>query len=186
MGWHGVLINRILDLWEGPQKGAQLTLNKPSLFESGGTVNFWAMGIAGEYVRANRYGTDAEKHYINNRVRNEYFQLQRTSGHMSRGKTIEQTCCDPHYNFHASAAAFVRLGALEFGHSDVLADSDEWWSWHVELYRTCMTPGGDVFIPGMRNKSVPLNLVAGAVMREVLSMPHSHSHSHVMSKPGFF
>lgn len=165
MGSHDALMDQL----EKVLDGEELPFSPRLQFESGGTVNFWAMAIAGEYLRAFRFGTDAEKKRARKRAR-EYFERQRKDGHMSRGNAVEQTCPDPHYNFHLVSAAAIRLGAREAGHADVLADSGEWFRWHVGLYRTCLSDDGEVYIPGLRAKGAPEWMVATMAIREILGL----------------
>ncbi len=166
MGTHEVLMDRLEKLLDGKEVPFAPNL----LFETGGTVNFWAMGVAGEYLRAQRFGTDQEKKDSRKRAR-EYFDRQRQDGHMSRGKAVEQACPDPHYNFHLLSAAVIRLAAKEAGNDKVLDDSSEWFRWHVGLYRSCMSASGEVFIPGLRAKGAPSWQVPTMAMREILGLP---------------
>lgn len=164
MGTHEVLMDRLEKLLDGGQVPFSANLQ----FETGGTVNFWAMAVAGEYLRAIRFGTDAEKKKARLRAR-EYFDRQRKDGHMSRGLAIEQSCLDPHYNFHLVSAATIRLAAREAGHADVLADSGEWFRWHVGLYRSCMW-NGEVFMPGLRAKGNPSWQTSTMAIRTILGL----------------
>lgn len=166
MGTHEVLMDRLEKLLDGDEVPFAPKLQ----FETGGTVNFWAMGVAGEYLRAQRFGTTEEKKKARQRAR-DYFDRQRKDGHMARGVAVEQTCPDPHYNFHLVSAAMIRLGARELGHADVLDDSSEWFRWHVGLYRSCMSASGEVFIPGLRAKGKPSWQVSTMAMREILGLP---------------
>jgi hypothetical protein len=165
MGTHEALMDRLEKLLDG----GEVPFSSKLQFETGGTVNFWAMGVAGEYLRAQHFGTDAEKKKARKRAR-EYFDRQRKDGHMCRGFAIEQTCLDPHYNFHLVSAAVIRLAARESGHADVLDDSGEWFRWHVGLYRTCMSPRGEVFMPGLRAKGSASWQVPTTVMCEILGL----------------
>lgn len=166
MGTHEALMDRLEKLLDSKEVPFAQNL----LFESGGTVNFWAMGIAGEYLRAQRFGTDPEKKKARQRAR-EYFDRQRKDGHMSRASAVEQTCLDPHYNFHLVSAAAIRLCAKETHQTDVLDDSGEWFRWHVGLYRSCMSPKGEVFMPGLRAKGPPSWQVSTMAIREILGLP---------------
>jgi hypothetical protein len=166
MGTHEVLMDRLEKLLGG----GEVPFAPNLLFESGGTVNFWAMGVAGEYLRALRFGTGEEKKKARQRAR-EYFDRQRKDGHMSRGLAVEQTCLDPHYNFHLVSAAVIRLGAREAGHADVLDDSGEWFRWHTGLYRSCLSDRGEVFMPGLRAKGSPSWQVSTIAIREILGLP---------------
>lgn len=165
-GFHKPLMDRLEKLLAGEE----VPFAPGLLFETGGTVNFWAMGIAGEYLRAQRFGTDQQKRNARRRAR-EYFERQRKDGHMSRGNAVEQTCPDPHYNFHLISAAAIRLCAKEAGHANVLGDSGEWFRWHVGLYRSCLSASGEVFIPGLRAKGAPSWLVPTIAIREILGFP---------------
>ncbi|HYN19914.1 MAG TPA: hypothetical protein VE078_03065 [Thermoanaerobaculia bacterium] len=166
MGTHETLMDRLETLLGGEEVPFAPKLQ----FESGGTVNFWAMGIAGEYLRALRFGSDPEKTKARNRAR-EYFDRQRKDGHMSRGFAVEQTCLDPHYNFHLVSAAVIRLGAREAGHADVLEDSGQWFRWHTALYKSCLSARGEVFMPGLRAKGKPSWQVSTMAIREILGLP---------------
>jgi hypothetical protein len=168
MGTHEALMDRLEKLLDGEE----VPFSSKLLFETGGTVNFWAMGVAGEYLRALRFGTGPEKTKARKRAR-EYFDKQRKDGHMSRGVAVEQTCPDPHYNFHLISAAVIRLGAREAGHADVRDDSGEWFRWHVGLYRSCLSARGEVFIPGLRAKGTPVWQVPTAAIREILGLPRT-------------
>ncbi|HWM93293.1 MAG TPA: hypothetical protein VN493_21200 [Thermoanaerobaculia bacterium] len=165
MGTHERLMDRLEKLLDGEE----IPFAPELQFESGGTVNFWAMGTAGEYLRALRFGTDTEKKKARKRAR-DYFDRQRKDGHMSRRKAVEQTCLDPHYNFHLVSAAAIRLQALEAGHADVLDDSGEWFRWHVGLYRSCMSKKGEVFMPGLRATEKPSWQVPTMAIREILGL----------------
>lgn len=165
MGTHDVLMDRLEKLLDGKEVPFSARLQ----FETGGTVNFWAMAIAGEYLRAYQFGTGEEKRKARRRAR-EYFDRQRKDGHMSRGSAVEQTCPDPHYNFHLVSAAAIRLGARKFGHGNVLHDSGEWFRWHVGLYRSCLSTSGEVFIPGLRAKGGPSWQVSTMAIREILGL----------------
>lgn len=165
MGTHEALMDRLEKLLEGEEVPFSANLQ----FETGGTANFWAMAIAGEYLRALRFGTDEEKKKARKRAR-EYFERQRKDGHMSRGDAVEQTCPDPHYNFHLVSAATIRLTAKEAGHADVLEDSGEWFRWHVGLYRCCLSDSGEIFVPGTRAKGEPSWQVATMAIREILGL----------------
>lgn len=165
MGTHKVLMDRLEALLDGQE----VPFSSKLQFETGGTVNFWAMAVAGEYLRAFRFGTDEEKTKARKRARN-YFDRQRQDGHMSRGLAVEQTCLDPHYNFHLVSAAAIRLGAREFGHSNVLDDAGEWFRWHVGLYRSCLSRSGEVFMPGLRAKGKPSWQVSTMAIREILGL----------------
>ena len=158
-----------MDRLEALLDGEEVPFAARLQFETRGTVNFWAMGVAGEYLRALRFGTDEQKKKARKRAR-EYFDRQRRDGHMSRGFAVEQTCLDPHYNFHLVSAAVIRLGAREAGHADVLADSGEWFRWHVGLYRSCMTPKGEVAIPGLRATDPPSWQTATMAIRTILDL----------------
>lgn len=165
MGMHDVLMDQL----EKVLDGEALPFAPNLQVESGGTVNFWAMAIAGEYLRAVRFGTGEETKKARKRAR-EYFERQRKDGHMSRGGAIEQTCLDPHYNFHLVSAASIRLAAREAKHDDVLDDSGEWFRWHVALYRSCLSRSGEVFIPGVRAKGDPSWQVSTMAIREILGL----------------
>lgn len=165
MGTHEALMDRLETLLAGEE----VPFSEGLQFESGGTANFWAMAIAGEYLRALRFGTDEQKKKARKRAR-EYFERQRKDGHMSRGDAIEQTCPDPHYNFHLVSAATIRLAALEAGHADVRDDSGEWFRWHTALYRSCLSKSGEVFIPGLRAKGEPSWQVPTMAIREILGL----------------
>ena len=165
MGSHDALMDQLEKLLDGKE----LPFAPGLQFESGGTANFWAMAIAGEYLRATRFGTAEEKKKARKRAR-EYFDRQRQDGHMSRRDAVEQTCPDPHYNFHLVSAATIRLAALEAGHTDVLDDSGEWFRWHVGLYRSCLSDSGEIFIPGTRAKGDPSWQVPTMAIREILGL----------------
>lgn len=168
MGTHERLLDRLETLLDGKEVPYAPDLQ----FETGGTVNFWAMAIAGEYLRALRFGTDQEKRKARKRAR-EYFDRQRKDGHMSRGRAVEQTCLDPHYNFHLVSAAAIRLGARESKHADVLADSGEWFRWHVGLYRSCLSGRGEIVMPGTRATETPSWQAPTMAIREILGLPRT-------------
>ncbi len=177
-GWHKVLYPPLLALAAGqkvaPPAGKSLMLEPGSALAaahpegvSPGTPNFRWMAAAWWYAWSIRFGNLDDRIQARERIAELYGQ-EKTVGH----QLLEQTCPEPHDQFHRMSHAVIRLAAWEKTDSAVLAASAWWWSARTALDAAGATPDGEVILPGTRGDGGPTTQIGSAIYRMIAGLPH--------------
>lgn len=89
-------------------------------------------------------------------------------------------CPAPHREFHLSWMVLARMVAVESRDADLLVETRDHWGRDIALMKVCSNPGGEVWMPGHRDKGAPDHQLSTAFLRRLAipgALPPSHEAS---------